>query len=51
MKGEMTLLEIGTQVEYNGNLFIITNAREYRAGQYAYSLRASDGKVATAFDF
>lgn len=44
------MLEIGTQVEYNGNLFIITNAREYRAGQYAYSLRASDGKVATAFE-
>ena len=44
------MLEIGTQVEYNGNLYIITNAREYRAGQYAYSLRASDGKVATAFE-
>ena len=44
------MLEIGTQVEYNGNLFVITNAREYRAGQYAYSLRASDGKVATAFE-
>ena len=44
------MLEIGTQVEYNGNLYTITHARECRAGQYAYSLKASDGKVATAFE-
>ena len=37
------MIEIGSKVEYNGKEHIVIKRREYRAGQYVYSLRLLDG--------
>ena len=44
------MIQIGTQVIYQGEVYTISNAREFLAGQYIYTLKSDQGKIINSYE-
>ena len=44
------MIQIGTQVVYQGEIYTISNAREFRVGQYIYTLKSAQGKIINSYE-